>query len=68
MWAFSSCDEQGYSLVAVLRILTAGASLLQSTGSMHTRIGSCSKWAQQFQFMGSRVRAQQLSCMALAIE
>ena len=38
-WAFSGCGMQGYSLVAVLRLLIAVASLaaeqqLQSTGSV----------------------------------
>ena len=43
--ALSSCSERGLPFVVVRGLLTAVASLLQSTGSRHTGFGSCGLWA-----------------------
>ena len=48
----------GLLFVAVLRLLTAVSSLLQSTGSRHTGFGNCSTWAQKLWLLGSRAWAQ----------
>ena len=38
VWAFSSCSEQGLSLVAVCELLIAMASLVETTGSREHRL------------------------------
>ena len=43
--AFSSCSEWGLLFIAVLGLLTAVASLVQSTGSRDTGFSSIGAWA-----------------------
>ena len=58
VWAFSSCSEQGLSLVAVCELLIAMASLVETTGSREHRL-------QWLRLPGSRALAQQLRCTGL---
>ena len=58
LWAFPVALRWGLLFVAVLRLLTAVSSLLQSTGSRHTGFGNCSTWAQKLWLLGSRAWAQ----------
>ena len=51
---------QGYSPVAVHRLLTAVGSLLLNTGYRCTGLSSCGTWAQQWWFPGPRAQAQYL--------
>ena len=58
--------SRGYSVVAVLGLLIAVASLV-STGSRHLGFRDCSAWLQWLQFLGSestgsKVVVQGLSC------
>ena len=73
MQAFSSCHERGLLLVAVCRLLIAGASLmselqLQAVGSAVGSMGfsSCTQ-AQRSELTGSRVQVRQLWCSGLAV-
>ena len=45
-WASSSCGERGLLFVVVHRLLIAVALFLQSTGSRHMGLSSCSTQAQ----------------------
>ena len=59
--------SEGYSLVAVHRLLSLRAWALGCMGSAVTArgLGSRSAWAQQSQLSGSRAQAQQLQRMGL---
>ena len=45
-WAFSSCGEQGYSLLQCAGFSLRWLLLLRSMGSRYTGFSSCGTWAQ----------------------
>ena len=50
--------SRGYSLIAVCRLLTVVASLLQNAGSRHMGFSGCNMWVQLLRLLGSRAQAQ----------